>query len=103
MADERLDRIEEKLDNEILASATFRGELRQFMVNSDSFVKAVSAKTSAVDRDLQDHKSDNDAHGAGVKREFDGKLIGWATVGATLIASFGGVIGGAIHKFWSSK
>lgn len=114
MGDEpRLDRIEKKLDDEILASAEFRGELRQYMVSRDGYTKAVSAqvtsigamcdtKTTAVDKDLQDHKADSNAHGAGIKRDIDGKIIGWATLGVTLLASFGGVIGAAMHKFWSA-
>ena len=43
MSDEpRLNRIEAKLDKVVIDSSEFRGELRQFMANSDSFVKAVS-------------------------------------------------------------
>lgn len=99
MSDEkRLDRIEEKLDGEIQASATFRGELRQFMVSSSQYTSSVSAKADAIRESLEEHKTDKDSHGAGVKRELDGRAMGWVTVAATLIAGFAGAIGAAVHK-----
>lgn len=94
MADEpRLDRIEEKLDSEILASATFRGELRQFMSNSDSYVKAVSAKAEVARKLLDDHKADLDAHGSGAKRQMTG---GFLTT-LTAVGGFSGLIGAGFH------
>lgn len=96
MPDEgRLDRIEEKLDNEILASATFRGELRQFMSNSDSFVKAVSSKADWARRALDEHKIDLDAHGSGAKRQMTG---GFLTT-LTAVGGFSGLIGAGFHWF----
>ncbi len=49
MAEERLNRIETKLDDEIGKSAEFRGELRQFMENTDRYVKLVSGKSDKVE------------------------------------------------------
>lgn len=98
----RLNRIENKLDDVVRESSELRGEIRQFMTNSDSFVKAVSAKADKIDaacRGVMDaHKADPDAHGAGIKREIDGKLVGWATLGVTVLASFGGIVGAIAHK-----
>lgn len=90
----RLDRIEKKLDDEIVASATFRGELRQFMVNSDSYSKAISTKADMIRGSLEAHEKDPNAHGAGIKREWDGKLVGWLTA----LGGFSGVIGFLLHK-----
>lgn len=102
MSDEaRLNRIEGKLDSVVKESSELRGEIRQFMSNSQSYTAAVSMKAEGVRTMLDNHEKDPDAHGAGVKREIDGKVIGWATVGATILASFGGVIGAAMHKLWS--
>lgn len=96
MPDEaRLERIENNLNAEVKESATFRGELRQFM-------SALPISTdAAVQRLIVVHNADKDAHGAGVARELDKKIVGWATVGATVLAGFAGVIGAAAHKFWS--
>lgn len=99
MPDEkRIERIEDALNAEVKESATFRGELRQFMSNTDSFIKAVSAKAGDAQAAIQAHEKDPDAHGAGVKREIDGRFVGWATLGVTVLASFGGVIGALAHK-----
>ncbi len=110
MSDEkRLDRIEEKLDSVVKESSELRGEIRQFMTNSASYTAAVSSKatqvgwdcdkkTEAVRASLEAHEKSPDAHGAGVKREIDGKIVGWATVAATALASCGGVIGWLVHK-----
>lgn len=101
MADDRVGRIESKLDKEVEASATFRGELRQFMASSDSYLRAVSIKAGETRVALDDHEKDPDAHGAGVRREIDGKIATWATIGATFMASCGGVIGWLAHKLGS--
>lgn len=114
--DRRLDRIEDKLDKEINASAAFRGELREFVKHSTSRSEAVNTKaneigracdvkTAAVAQDLQAHKDDKGAHGVGeekiAKKEFDTKIMGWASVGAAALAAFGGIIGAAMHRLWS--
>ena len=101
--DARLNRIEDKLDSEIQASATFRGELRQYMKGQTEYTDAVNAKASSIAAAVQAHKDDPDAHGAGVKRQIDVKVLGWAGVGATLLASFGGVIGAWAHKLWNHQ
>jgi len=101
--DNRLNRIEDKLDKMIETSALFQGEFRQFVSNSTSYVEAVSKKTDDIRVSLEAHKVDKDAHGAGVKRDIDTKLIGWAGVGATVMAGLAGFIGAEFHKLWSSK
>lgn len=104
MADEqRLNRIEEKLDSVVKESSELRGEIRQFMSNSTSYIGAVSANTSKVKVSLDEHKEDMNAHGMGVKKEIDGKFLGWVAIGATVLSGFGGVIGGAVHKLMSAK
>lgn len=95
--EQRLNRIEDALTGEIKESATFRGELRQFMSNSDSFIKAVNAKADRINAAIVEHKDDQNAHGAGLKREFDGKIVAWATV----ISGFSGFIGAIAHKFFN--
>lgn len=97
--EQRLNRIEDALNGEIKESATFRGELRQFMTNSDSFIKAVNSKVDRVNGSLVEHKDDINAHGAGVKKELDGKIVAWVTA----ISGFAGIIGGVIHKVLSTQ
>lgn len=92
--EQRLNRIEDALTGEIKESATFRGELRQFMSNSDSFIKAVNSKADRISSAIVEHKEDPNAHGAGVKRELDGKIVAWVTA----ISGFAGIIGAVIHK-----
>jgi hypothetical protein len=114
MDEERLNRLEDKLDGVVRESSELRGEIREFMKNASSYTAAVSAKATQVGWDcdkktenvrtaLDAHKTDADAHGAGVQRALDGKMLGWAGVGAGILAAFGGVIGGVVHKLWSAK
>ena len=104
MSDEkRIERIEDALNAEVKESASFRGELRQFMSNTDSFIKAVSTKAGDAQAAVQAHEKDPNAHGAGIKRELDGKMVGWATFAVTALASFGGVIGALAHKVFSGE
>ncbi len=95
MADEkRIVRIETKLDREIKESATFRGEHRQFMAALPTTI------ASAVHSAVEAHNSDMNAHGAGVKRDLDKKVVGWVTAGAAVLGIFSGAIGAGLHKFW---
>lgn len=100
MPDEkRLDRIEEKLDGVVKESAELRGEIRQFTSNMKDYTDAVSVKAGKAMDALDVHEKDPDAHGAGVKREIDGKLVGWITAGAAVLGCFGGIVGSLVHKF----
>ena len=73
----------------------FRGEVRGFMKALPDTVKAAAFAAVAS------HDADPNAHGAGVKRDFDRRAMGWVTVGATLLAGFAGAIGAGVHKLWS--
>lgn len=78
MDDHRADRIEEKLDAEIVEAATARGELRQFMASTDSFIKAVSAKSDKVLEKLEEHNKDANAHEE-VRKGVVVRIVGWLT------------------------
>ncbi len=80
---------------EVKENATFRGEVRQFIVSAPASMKSAAAEAIAA------HNADKDAHGAGVKREIDKKVVGWAGVAATALTVFAGAIGAAVHKAWS--
>lgn len=109
--EDRLSRIEDKLDAEIQASATFRGRLEQYIKGQTEYTDAVSAKATAVAaecdrktadvrRSLDDHKVDAGAHGAGIRRDMDKRLMSWAAVAATALAAFGGVIEHGVEKLF---
>lgn len=98
MDEKRLDRIEGKFDIEAKENATFRGELRQFMSNTSDHIEAVSKKAGDAKAAVEAHEKDINAHGAGVKREVDGKMVAWVTAGAAVLSCFGGVIGALAHK-----
>ena len=99
--EDRLNRIEEKLDKEITASAEFRGELRAYMAGAKEYTAAVSAKAGKAQDGLDAHEKDPNAHGAGVKREIDGKVLGWAGVAVGILTVFGGAVGAGIHKLFA--
>ena len=80
---------------EVKENATFRGEVRSFITNAPQAMR--SAATEAV----EGHNRDKDAHGAGVKREIDGKVVAYVTAGAALLSCFAGAIGAAVHSAWS--
>ena len=94
--EKRLD--EDALNTEIKESATFRGELRQFMSSTGGYIKGVSDKSDKLELKIEKHEVDPNAHGAGVKRDLDGKVMGYAAIGATILSCFGGVIGAFVHK-----
>ena len=80
MAEERLDRIENKVDKLVESSAGFHGEVRQFMKNQEAYVGKVNEK---IDKHVEDHKE------SGFK--------GWSLILAG-IAALGGV-GAAVAEF----
>ena len=97
MSDDRLERIEISLSGEIKESAEFRGELRQFIKNTDQRVNGVAEK-------LNLHIADQTAaHGAGVRSEINGRAMTWIAVIATLASGFLGAIGAEAHKLFSPK
>ena len=83
--------------NELKENATFRGEMREFMRNVPEATRAAAHEAITA------HNEDANAHGAGVKREISGKVIGWAGVVVALLAGFGGAIGAEVHKLWNAK
>lgn len=87
--EDRLARIEEKIDQ----SLEFHGTLKQFMKNTDDRLGGVHSKIEKVEGALVTHEKDKDAHGAGVKREMTGSVIGWLTI----LSGFSGLIGAAAH------
>lgn len=98
--DARLDRLEDGFSAETKDNAEFRGEVRQFMPSLKEYIQAVSVKVGVVSSSLQSHKDDPDAHGAGVKREINGKFVAWATVISGLL---GGAVEALVHKGITGK
>lgn len=79
MPEERLDRIENKVDHLVESNSGFQGEVRQFMKNQETYVESVNTK-------INDHLKDHNESG----------FKGWSLVLA-VIAAVGG-LGAAVAE-----
>ena len=96
----RLDRIEGKMDDML----ELRGELKMFMTNTSERANGLGLKIENVRQDSEFHRTDPNAHGAGVKREeqkeVDSKKLTWIMIAATVLGGFAGVITTEVHKIF---
>ncbi len=80
--------IEGKLDSEIKESATFRGEVREYMKQTTGYIQAVSANQKATAAELKTHVGDTEtAHGAAVREKSSKAWVSWVALGMSALVA----------------